>query len=511
MRSNSAAGLIVLLVTTCVVSAAAAQGHGRAGFAGARHFSAPAPHFSAPGSRFFGPRFSAPGPYFPARVPRNAAPQMTVPRMGAPQFAAPSVNAPEVAPLGRAALTPGTAPANAIGQEPVTGNREGTASLQSVISSRSGAPILRNPAYANLATRDPANRALAQSTFAGGFARSGLASAGDQRRRRYHFGRVIGFLGPVFWPYAYDDFFDYTFSPYAYDTFWPNAYDDVLDGIYGAYAPDYADNATDSGDPAAGTADVPGGTAYVYGDGTSAWVMRGGSPSGAAAPAAGATQICSGKAKGLTDFPVQRIAQQVKPSPDQQALLDDLKAATTKALDDLRAACPDDLPSTPTGRLAAVRSRVEAMLRAVHLIEPALQKFYGALSDEQKERLNVLDADTRPTGDNRQADPTQLCGEETPAANLPIGAIEQGLRLSDAQQTDFNALKEASLKVGDILKANCPNEPALTPPTRLARMKQRLEAMLQVLDTVQPALVNFYGSLDDEQKARFNRLGARGP
>jgi hypothetical protein len=40
-------------------------------------------------------------------------------------------------------------------------------------------------------------------------------------------------------------------------------------------------------------------------------------------------------------------------------------------------------------------------------------------------------------------------------------------------------------------------------------MKRRLEAMMGVLDAVQPALANFYGSLDDEQKARFNRFGMR--
>jgi hypothetical protein len=32
--------------------------------------------------------------------------------------------------------------------------------------------------------------------------------------------------------------------------------------------------------------------------------------------------------------------------------------------------------------------------------------------------------------------------------------------------------------------------------------------MLQALDAVQPALAKFYDSLDDEQKARFNRLHA---
>ena len=104
----------------------------------------------------------------------------------------------------------------------------------------------------------------------------------------------------------------------------------------------------------------------------------------------GAPQICTGEAAGLTDFPIERIAQQVQPDQEQQRLLDDLKAATAKAVEILRAACPTELPSTPTGRLAAMRQRVEAMLQAVQVVRPALEKFYGSLSDEQKERFNRL-------------------------------------------------------------------------------------------------------------------------
>ena len=40
-----------------------------------------------------------------------------------------------------------------------------------------------------------------------------------------------GFVGPVFWPYAYDDCIDYLF--------WPYAFDDVYQGLYGGYAPQY--------------------------------------------------------------------------------------------------------------------------------------------------------------------------------------------------------------------------------------------------------------------------------
>jgi LTXXQ motif family protein len=443
-----------------------------------------------------------PMPQLPTPARRIARPQITTPHIVAPRVANPNVVAPYVAPPGRAVVSPNVAPTYTIGPGPATRNRDVAGSSQSLIQSRSGGPILRNPAYATISARDPASRALAQSTFGGRFVHSGFVS--EDGRHRHHLGRVIAFVGPVFWPFAYDDFIDYTFSPYAYDTFWPYAYDDVFDGIYGAYAPNYSDYAPNSDYPA-------GGTAYVYGNETGAWVAPEGRSMRAATRMEGATQICSGQTEGFTNFPIQRIAQQVKPNQDQQALLDELKAATAEALDILRAACPSDLPGTPTGRLAAVRSRVEAMLQAVRVIDPALQKFYRSLNDEQKERLNALDAENLASAENRQPDPTQLCGGEAQAASLPITMIEQVLRLSDVQRANLDALKEASVKAGDILKANCPNEPTLTPPARLDHMEQRLAAMMQVLDTVQPALVNFYGSLDDEQKARFNRIGVRAP
>ena len=394
-------------------------------------------------------------------------------------------------------------------------NRGAVGSLQSLFPSRNGEAVLRNPAYANIASGDPADRALARATFGGRFAQARLVQQGDRLRRPV--GRVIGFAGPLFWPYGYEDFIDYTFSPYAYDTFWPVAYDDLLDGIYGPYAPAY------SGDALLSNNATGGGTAYVYGNETGAWISSGARRPGAARPAGsaeggggagGAAQICSSRIEGLVQFPITRIAQQVEPKGDQQALLENLKHVTAEALETLRAACPSDLPSTPTGRLEAMRSRVAAMLQAVRTIEPALQVFYQSLSDEQKERFNALDSQNAVTGESQKPDLTQQCApvvrraslRTSPTAVAPITAL---LRLSDAQESYLNVLQEAAAQAGDILKDSCPNEPVLTPTARLAQMQRRLEAMLAMLDAVRPALLDFYGTLDDEQKARFNRLGGR--
>jgi hypothetical protein len=435
------------------------------------------------------------------------------PHIAAPNEVAPHGGAPHVGPPGPAMVTPNVAPPYLISPGAPRGgpgNRDAAGSLQSLFPSRNGGPILRNPAYANIAAGDPADRALARSTFGGRFAQARFVPEADRHRRPV--GRVIGFLGPLFWPYGYDDFIDYTFSPYAYDTFWPVAYDDLFDGIYGAYGPAYSSNLSDSDDDAGG-----GGTAYVYGNETGAWIASRGRSSRAAKPAGGAggaTQICSGQTEGLAQFPIGRIAQQVQPNGDQQDLLDNLKAVTAEALETLRAACPSDLPSTPTGRMDAMLSRVEAMLQAVRAIEPALQLFYQSLSDEQKERFNALDTQNTGTGENQKPDTAQLCSvgpqRTNPRTNLStIALIDQVLQLSDAQEMNFNALREASVKAGDILKESCPNELILTPTARLAQMKRRLAAMLEMLDTVRPTLLIFYGSLDDEQKARFNRFGAR--
>jgi len=60
-----------------------------------------------------------------------------------------------------------------------------------------------------------------------------------------------------------------------------------------------------------------------------------------------------------------------------------------------------------------------------------------------------------------------------------------------------------------LLEAKCQPDESLTPPGRLTAMQDRLQVMLKALDTTQAALSKFYGSLSDEQKARFDRMSVR--
>ena len=354
--------------------------------------------------------------------------------------------------------------------------------------------VLRNQAFAGLAaTRDPSARTLATSTFQGRF-------FDPQWRRRFARPIVIGFVGPLFWPYAYDDFVDYTFYPYAYDTFWPYAYDDFYDGMFGAYASGYGGTYASVG-PSNGYGADYGGN---YRGGRN---NRGGSSGRAfAAGRSVEADLCSGQTSGLTDWPIERIAQTVEPNDAQRAILDELKGATAQALDQIKAACPTALPSTPTGRIEAMRQRLEAMLAAVRTVRPVLEKFFDSLNDEQKARFNALSPDN-PDQQQAQRDLTQVCGARASGiAGLPLERIERAVRPDDAQRSALNDLQNATAEASNLLSSDCPTYRALTPVGRLQAMEQRLDAMLHAVQTVQPALEKFYASLGDEQKERFNRL-----
>jgi hypothetical protein len=432
-------------------------------------------------------------------VPSNASrtatgPNKTVPNTAASKQATPNnkttPNSPTPSVLGQG---PGNQGRNGSNQQ-AQARAQQQAQARTQIYDGNRRPTLHNQAFANIQQRDPATRALARANFQGGFARFHDRDHDHDRfaqRRGFH-GVVLGWVGPLFWPYAYTDFVDYAYWPYASDSFWPYAYDDVYDGIFGAYAPD--------------------STAYASVS-SSRRRLATRSPTAAGLPPAGSAQICSGQATGLTDWPIERIAQQVGPDDNQRMLLDNLKDATEKAVNLLQSACPTDLPSTPTGRLSEMHQRIQSMLQAVQLVRPALEKFYQSLSDEQKERFISLEAEptaARTRTARQQPNLAQACGSSSKQiTGLPTNQIQQLLHPNEVQQAALQELNDATAKAASILSQNCPQDEALTPPGRVAAMEQRLSAMLQALETVQPAMAKFYNSLSDEQKARFDRMPPR--
>jgi hypothetical protein len=304
-------------------------------------------------------------------------------------------------------------------------------------------------------------------------------------------GLAIGWIGPVFWPYVYYDFFDYVFWPYAYDDFWPYAYDDIYYGIYGPYA--YAG-------PVVQIAAAPGASVPARNVSTAGVARAEGSEQRVA-------EVCNNNASDLTDLPIERISEAVQPTEAQRPALDELRTASATAISILKAGCPKDLPSTPTGRLAAMENRVQMMLQAVQTMRPPLEHFYQQLSDEQKARFDALSPGGESIARQDQRNLTKLCQDRAPGlTDLPFDRIAKATQPTPPQRPSFDELKDASVKAAERLKVNCPSDQAVTATGRVAAMEKRLAATHDAVTTVQPALVKFYDGLNDEQKARFNSL-----
>ena len=101
-------------------------------------------------------------------------------------------------------------------------------------------------------------------------------------------------------------------------------------------------------------------------------------------------ESCGASKPSLTGLPIERIDAVLRPTGAQKGALDRLSAATKKAVQGLQAACPDEVPVTPVGRLQAMEKRLSAMLQAANQIQPALDDFYASLTTEQKARFNTL-------------------------------------------------------------------------------------------------------------------------
>src|SRR5580704_2891251 len=292
----------------------------------------------------------------------------------------------------------------------------------------------------------------------------------------------VGWLGPLFWPYAYGDFFYSSLWPYDYgydDPFWVYGYGDIYEGIFSPYLYDE----------------------YVQGPGA---------PARMAALTQSMAQSCSDEAAEVTGWPINQISDAVQPNPQQCALLDDLGNAVVKASDVIKSHCPTTVSFTPTGRLDTMQERLQGLVQAVSLVSEPLSKFYDSLSDEQKARFNSI----KPATDKAAAASASAANATTPKSDCdasvmawPTEQIDQAVQPNDAQRAKLDALKSAAANGADIIKAACPSETPSTPPARLAAAGKHLQAMLQAVDAIRPPLHDFYNSLSDNQKARFNTMG----
>jgi hypothetical protein len=291
-----------------------------------------------------------------------------------------------------------------------------------------------------------------------------------------------GWVGPLFWPFAIYDIYDYTIWGDRIGL-WDYGYPDIYAAIFAPYGRD----------------DL---TAYSA-PGRFGRRHRGIPP---------LQELCGDDRSEIAGL-IEQLQQAIPPSNEaQRAALDDLANALTSAARMIRASCPSQTAFTAPERLAVMQQRIGAMIKAEQAVQQPLGKFYDLLDDEQEARLNALAEDRRKLSAANGATeaPAPACGAAQPAAlQWPADEIEARLHPNDTQRAALKALQDANARAADILNAACQPQEATTLPIRLDAVDGRLDAMQQAVYLVSTALQEFYATLSEEQKAQFEAIGQK--
>jgi hypothetical protein len=284
-----------------------------------------------------------------------------------------------------------------------------------------------------------------------------------------------GWVGPLFWPFAYYDITDYALWGDGMG-FWGYGYRDVYAAIFTPY---------DEDELARYVSPPPGRKFRRF-------------------PTLG--KVCNDHAGEFASLPVEQIRQTIRTSEEQRDMLDELRKASVEAAQLIHDACPTEAAATPSARLAAMQQRLQAMKSAIARIRDPFEQFYESLDDDQKNELAAMNEQRAPFAPKVPA--AQSC---VPPDLLPWPAadIDAKLHLNDAQREELGALSRVDALARNTLNFDCQPDDNLSPPDRLATADTRLDAMLDAIKWLQPALDDFFATLSDEQKAQFDAIGAK--
>src|ERR1700726_1186679 len=146
-----------------------------------------------------------------------------------------------------------------------------------------------------------------------------------------------GWVGPLFWPFAIYDIYDYAIWGDGIG-FWDYGYPDIYAAIFAPYGHD---------DLAAYTGLRPFG------------------PRHRRVPPL--QQLCD-DSREIAGLPIDQIRQAVQPNEAQSAALDDLANALTSAAQMIRTSCPTRTALTAPDRLAVIQQRIGAMIKAAFAV-----------------------------------------------------------------------------------------------------------------------------------------------
>jgi hypothetical protein len=295
-------------------------------------------------------------------------------------------------------------------------------------------------------------------------------------------------MAATFWPDAAADLADYVLLPSGNSRFWTHGYDSMVEAAFaGSDAADQGGARARAAAPRLSDAGAPN------------------TPVASADPC-GAT---SASADGFID----KIDRAVEPNGSQRDALEELRGALARAIGRIATSCPAAMPVSLAQRLNAIQDRIWAMHDALLTIRLPFERFYDALSEEQRQRLRgkapaPVDVAANAT-DGRRHGTTDagggICLEPSAGvADWMMRAIERAAP-SEQQRGGVEAMRMQSATMARLVAASCPSDPRPDAMGRVAAATDRLDVMLFAVMSVSPMLQQFYDSLDDKQKAGLAR------
>ncbi len=99
-------------------------------------------------------------------------------------------------------------------------------------------------------------------------------------------------------------------------------------------------------------------------------------------------RMCSPRAAGFAEWRLDRLERTIKPTEAQRGKFDEFKAASNKAAETMRTACPTDVPTTMVGRMEAMEKRLDAMSQAMKTAARRLKRSTPPSAMSRKAQLN---------------------------------------------------------------------------------------------------------------------------
>ena len=285
------------------------------------------------------------------------------------------------------------------------------------------------------------------------------------------------FLGYVFWPNE----FEKDFNQYGYNSI-------VLAAL---------------GASAAGVSTNVGSGAHVATTGENLGPLR---------VATNFLPACDTDDTSASDWLTVRLESTLRPDAAQMRALDRLRAKLIAGTKAIRFYCHETKSNSPAERLTELEERLWAVYDADLVARPAIKAFYDSLTNQQRAKfitapapaaLNDSNDANAQIGQRYQGCATQSTGD----TERLIDKITMTTRPTPDQQASLENLRTKSSQLEKLLLASCARPIPNSTPARLEAANGRLFDIISVANNLQIELNDFYGALDGEQKAAFDRLG----